>query len=124
MPNPLKYYQDKCILIVEDEDFVADDARRYLERLGASILGPVPSVAEAIALIRWRQIDGAILDVKLHDDTCYPIADELERRKIPFVFASAHDAELPSKYRGYILSTTPSELTLIARALFEKQRDH
>jgi CheY-like chemotaxis protein len=115
-------FKGKRILVVEDEYFIADDTRRRLESLGASVIGPAASVARAIALIRWHKVDAAILDIKLNGETSYPVAEELERLAIPFVFASAYDRILPQKFQGYLLCSTLDELSLIGEALFGRSK--
>ncbi|WP_205289414.1 hypothetical protein [Lysobacter sp. TY2-98] len=89
------------LLVVEDEYFVADEMRRDLEALGASVLGPVGSVARAIALVDdQNEIDGAILDINLGGETVFPVAAALEARRIPFVFWTAYETwTLPSEFR-------------------------
>ena len=39
------------VLIVEDEYFLADDLAQALRRLGAEVIGPVPTQAQALALL-------------------------------------------------------------------------
>ena len=75
------------ILIVEDEYLIADDVARYLERRGAVILGPVPSIEQAERHASYA--DAAILDVKLNGKLVFPFADELLKRGIPFVSSAA-----------------------------------
>jgi len=114
-----KLFRAKRILIVEDEYFLADETRRKLEDLGAIVVGPTARVSQAIQLIEQQQIDAAILDVHLGDELVFPVADELELRKIPFVFATGYDPSyIPAKYTGFALCEKPTELEKIASALF------
>ena len=56
-----------AILVVEDDYMIADDLRRDLEAAGARVLGPVPSLPEALELLRGAdRLDAAVLDVNLH----------------------------------------------------------
>lgn len=72
------------ILVVEDDYFVADDLCRELEDQGVNVLGPVPSVADALALLaREERPDIAVLDVKLGDEVVYPLADVLMPLRCP-----------------------------------------
>jgi CheY-like chemotaxis protein len=58
--------QGRRILVVEDEYMIADDLQRDLEKQGAKVVGPVPSVADALNLLVVEGVlDGAILDVNL-----------------------------------------------------------
>lgn len=124
MSDPLAHFKDKRIMVVEDGYFIADETRSRLEALGAAVVGPAPTVAEAVALLKWNRIDAAILDIRLADEMSYPIAEQLERLDIPFVFASACEMEMPACYKGYILCSRPGALTVIARALFARPGDH
>jgi CheY-like chemotaxis protein len=94
-----------------------------LEKLGAAIVGPVPSVEQALELLEERSIDAAILDINLDGEKVYPLADVLSERQIPFVFATGFDtSSMPEKYRGFILCEKPAELAVIAIALFAPER--
>jgi len=117
----LKLFVGKRVLIVEDEYFLADDTRRKLEDNGAVVIGPVGTVGAALELLETEQVDGAILDIHLVDDLVFPVAEELERREIPFVFATGYDPSiLPAKFTGFALCEKPTELNSIAEALFGK----
>ncbi|WP_310221770.1 response regulator [Neorhizobium sp. 2083] len=117
-------FRGKHILIVEDEYFLADETRRKLELVGAVVVGPTATVEGALKLVNTSRIDAAILDVHLGDDFVFPVADELERRDIPFVFATGYDpAFIPAAYTGFALCEKPTELDKIAAALFTSNRD-
>ncbi|WP_244530409.1 response regulator [Rhizobium sp. NFR07] len=107
------------MLIVEDEYFLADETRRKLERLGATVVGPAGSVEDALRLIASSKIDGAILDVHLGDEFVFPVAEELDGADIPFVFATGYNPSvIPARFSGYALCEKPTELGKIAAALF------
>lgn len=119
----LDLLRGKRILIVEDEFLVADRTRRELEKNGAHIVGPVPSVELALDLLDEAAIDAAILDINLDGEKVYPLADILVEREIPFVFATGYETStMPEKYRGFILCEKPTELAVIAVALFAPDR--
>lgn len=79
---------------------VAEDLRIELEEAGAKVLGPVPSVARALALLaREAAPDAAVLDVNLGGQMVFPLAEVLRERGIPFMFATGYDRrELPLAY--------------------------
>jgi ActR/RegA family two-component response regulator len=115
----LHLFAGKHILIVEDEYFLADETRRELEQVGAIVVGPTGRVEEALSLIATSQVDAAILDVHLGDELVFPVAEELDRKDIPFVFATGYDpAVIPAKFSGFTLCEKPTELGKIAEALF------
>lgn len=88
------------ILVVEDEYLLADDLCHALEEAGAIVLGPVPGVEEALALIEAEsRIDAAVLDVNLRGDMVFPVADALHARNVPFAFATGYDQwTLPDRF--------------------------
>ncbi len=88
------------ILVAEDETIQAEVLQQELEDLGVDVLGPVRSVAAALALLAaGTPLDAAILDVKLGGEMAFPVAEALRARRIPFIFATGYDpSSLPSAY--------------------------
>ncbi len=92
------------ILIVEDEFLVAEYLGEILRSAGAEVLGPVGRVPEALAFLRSETgpLDAVVLDVNLHGQPSFPIADELVRRGIRFVFTTGYDGRaIEPAYRDY-----------------------
>lgn len=86
------------ILIVEDEWMLAGDLARYFSKMGAVVLGPVATVEQASK--HTDEAEAAILDVNLNGRRVFPIADELMRRGVPFVFFSGdEDIVIPERLR-------------------------
>jgi len=86
------------ILIVEDEWTMAGDLARFFSNMGAIILGPVATVEQASK--HTDTAEAAILDVNLNGRRVFPIADELMRRGVPFVFFSGdNDIAIPEHLR-------------------------
>ena len=92
MTQELELLRGKNILIVEDDYLVADCTRRELEKCGALLIGPVPSVERALELVDEQKPDAAVLDINLAGEKVYPLADILSERQIPFVFATGYEA--------------------------------
>ena len=101
----------KRVLLVEDEAVIAFAVEDILLDLGCQVVGPAFSLEEAIAMASAEPIDAAILDVNLNDQRSYAVADELQRRGIPFLFATGYAeggvgwdrsevAVLPKPYRS------------------------
>jgi CheY-like chemotaxis protein len=80
------------VLVVEDEPLVAMEFTSVLERQGCSVLGPVPSVARALALIEKQRPDAAILDLNLNGTSTLPVLAMLNERNVPFVVVSGYGA--------------------------------
>jgi CheY-like chemotaxis protein len=77
------------ILVVEDEMLVLMHIERALDDLGCTATS-VGTIDEALTLIDDTKFDAAMLDVNLHGEKSYPIADALARRGIPFVFSTGY----------------------------------
>lgn len=80
----------RSILVVEDDYLIAMDVDNALRQAGAQVLGPVPGVAEAMALVRTVNLDAAVLDVALGRETAHELAKELRARRTPFVLATGN----------------------------------
>jgi DNA-binding response OmpR family regulator len=87
-------------LIVEDEYYLADDARSVLSEAGFDVLGPMATIAEAESFLDTEtSIDGVLLDVNLRGATAFGVADILQARAIPFAFVTGYDcAALPDRF--------------------------
>ena len=79
----------KTILIVEDEFFIGSDLEQILADTGAETV-LVNAASPALEQLASTRFDAVILDIHLQDESTYPVADELRRRDIPFVFLSGY----------------------------------
>ena len=85
------------VLIVEDEYLVASYISMILEDLGYELVGPVPTIPEAMAAIANEKLDAVLLDANLGGVSSGPIAAELSARGLPFVVVTGYgDLELSS----------------------------
>lgn len=98
--SPLKTLEDRRVLVVEDEYFLADDLAHALTAFGAVVLGPVPTEEKALTLIESGPVDAAVLDINRRGRSVYALADLLRQRGVPFVFATGYDeSSVPPAYR-------------------------
>jgi DNA-binding response OmpR family regulator len=79
------------VLIVEDNLFVGIELMQSLSDLGCEPVGPVARIEQAMRLARDEALNGALLDVDLHGELTFAVAEELERRGVPVIFASGYD---------------------------------
>lgn len=108
------------ILLVEDEYAVAADVAWWLEDSGAEVVGPAPTIADALALVdaHGATLDRAILDVNLRGEKVFPVADALMRFAVPFVFSTGYeDAMLPRAYADVQRLTKPLDHIALLAAL-------
>jgi CheY-like chemotaxis protein len=78
------------VLVVEDEPVVAMCLEDILDSLGCVTIGPASRLAEGLALAEQGGLDAAILDINLGGERSTAIAQALQERCIPFVFASGY----------------------------------
>lgn len=90
------------ILVAEDEYMLADELAQELDDRGADVIGPAPTVEQAIGLARaTERLHGAILDVNLGGALVYPVAEVLHDRGVPIVFTTGYDADVvPAQFAG------------------------
>ena len=78
------------VLVVEDNFMLAELTRDLLEDAGCQVVGPVGRLEEGLAHARTEPIDGAILDINLHGELSFAIAEVLARRGVPFLFVTGY----------------------------------
>lgn len=96
------------VLVVEDETLVAMLVEDTLMDAGATVIGPVSTVAEALTVLRAQKPDVAVLDLNLAGETSEPVADQLKQLGIPFVVASGYGAAgLPPRHQDVPVLAKP-----------------
>ena len=89
------------ILVVEDEMLIGMLLEDMLSDLGHEVAAVVPRLKDALAAVERETFDLAILDVHLHGESAFPVADALSGKNIPFVFATGYgERGLPETYRS------------------------
>jgi CheY-like chemotaxis protein len=87
------------VLVAEDEALIAMLVEEMLVGLGCEVVAVAARVADAMRLVNEAQFDAAVLDVNLHGQTIFPVADALTARGVPIVFATGYgSAGLPEAY--------------------------
>jgi DNA-binding response OmpR family regulator len=115
--------QNCSVLIVEDEATVAMLLEDFVLELGCHVTGIAARVDTALTLIEVKNLDVVILDVNLEGEASYPVANELERRKIPFLFATGYGAQaIPEEYRWHTVLQKPFRKQELEAALLEVLR--
>ena len=112
------------ILIVEDEAPIALNLAAAVQQAGGIVIGPVASVAGAHAAMADNRLDGALLDIRLRNETSFPLADVLAVLNIPFVFVSGlSSALMPYTHRERPLFDKPYESGEVIAALARLVRE-
>lgn len=109
------------VLVVEDEGLVGMLLEDMLEAFQCRVVGRASRLAVARGLARRERIDCAILDINVHGEPVYPVADLLAARAIPFAFVTGYGrAELAERFRHLPVLQKPfkpSELRDLLMAL-------
>lgn len=111
--------EQRKVLVVEDEIFVALDVAATVEDANATVVGPVGTVRQAIDLISKQPVDAAILDVNLADGDLEPILDRLKSQNIFVVIHTGGGlpAHLAARYPEVPVFQKPVPPYVLTRAL-------
>ncbi|MEF2073662.1 response regulator [Consotaella aegiceratis] len=87
---------------------IAIDLEASLESRGASV-ACAPTIERAIAAAEDGHFDGAVLDLDLAGRECFPVADVLSAKGIPFFFHTGHGerSALSMRYPNAIVCQKP-----------------
>jgi DNA-binding response OmpR family regulator len=106
------------VLVVEDEFLLSTLLEQDLRDAGYDVIGPYFSLSTAMAAAQSELFDVAILDINLRGELVYPVAEELARRKIPFLFLSGYAlANMPQEFRTYPRLAKPTDLKSLLRTV-------
>jgi PAS domain S-box-containing protein len=97
------------ILLIEDEALVALQLKLDLEAEGHSVVGPYAQLTEALRAATDEEFDIALIDINLGPDNSAPVAEILDRRRVPFAFTTGYNdlIFLPPLLREYPHLTKP-----------------
>lgn len=94
-----------------------------LEDLGHGVSAEAGDVAEASKLAETAKFDLAILDMNLNGQTVIPVAEILETRGLPFIFATGYGAGgLPEKFRNRPALQKPFKMDTLKQAIDEAMK--
>jgi CheY-like chemotaxis protein len=94
-----KSFSGSRILVVEDEMMILLMMEEMLADIGAAVT-VAANVKQALACIDAKIFDAATLDLNLHGNESYPVADTLAARGVPFLFSTGYSQQnLKHEYR-------------------------
>ena len=107
------------ILVAEDNFLLGEVICEFLRECGLEPNGPCTTVEEAVALARASVLDGAVLDLKLGGNLCFPICTALQARQIPFIFLTGYGdlSMIPVELKSTPLICKPFETAEMKAAL-------
>ena len=111
---------NRKVLVVEDEMMIAMLIEDMLDEFGCKLVGPATNVPRALELIGKESIDVAVLDLNLDGKDTYAIADALQRKNVPFIFATGYgSAGLRQEYGNRPVLQKPFPASDLETALTE-----
>ena len=95
------------VLVVEDESFLATLIEDILLAAGYRVI-KAARVDAALEIVRDTELHAALLDINLNGVEVFPVAAELRKRGVPFVFASGYGREgLPADFADSLVVQKP-----------------
>jgi DNA-binding response OmpR family regulator len=106
------------VLLIEDEALIRMMIADMLVELGHSVAGEANDLQSGLLLASAPGVDAAILDIRLGDHSSVAIAEALQRRSVPFAFASGYGAGgVPEGFRNCPVLQKPFTIEELERCL-------
>lgn len=107
------------ILVAEDSELLAEVICDFLRECGLEPVGPAGQLDEASRIARSRALDGALLDLKLGTQFCFPVCSILAARRVPFIFLTGLGelSVIPMEFRAAPLISKPFDTEEMKAAL-------
>jgi CheY-like chemotaxis protein len=89
-----------------------------LEELGHTVAAEAGEISEAVKLAQSTEFDLAILDVNVNGKVITPVAELINARNRPFIFATGYGSSgLPEEYRDRPALQKPFQLETLAQLI-------
>ena len=112
------------VFLVEDEAMIRMMVADMLEELGYSIVAETGEIEQALKLARTANFDIAILDVNVNGKLISPVAEVIEARNRPFIFATGYGTQgLPPEYRDRPALQKPFQMENLALMIERTLKD-
>jgi CheY-like chemotaxis protein len=110
--------REASIFLVEDEAVIRMMTAEMIEELGHRVVAEAGNIQDAIGLAETTIFHLAILDVNIAGHNIGPVADIIERRGLPIVFASGYgSAGLPEPFSRRPLLRKPFLISKLKEAI-------
>jgi DNA-binding response OmpR family regulator len=106
------------VLVVEDNYYLASEISAALSRHDAIIAGPAANLDHALELLATTRLDCAVLDINLHGEFTFELAEELRRCGVPLIFTTGYDETIiPLPLLDAVRLEKPVNLSELVRAV-------
>jgi DNA-binding response OmpR family regulator len=107
-----------CILVLEDEYYVAKALKRALTHVGANVFGPFAREDEAVECAERKAPHCGLLDVNLGFGPSFRTARFLTSNKTPFVFLTGYDpGVVPEEFFNVPVLQKPVDISDLVRTI-------
>jgi CheY-like chemotaxis protein len=107
-----------AVFLVEDEVMIRMMVADMLEELGYTVAAEAGEIGEAIRLAQNTYFDLAILDVNVNGKVITPVAELINARHRPFIFATGYGSSgLPEEYRDRPALQKPFQVETLGKAI-------
>lgn len=120
MVKPL--LEGRTILVLENEYFTAETLATLLADAGATVVGPLSAVQEAMDWLSTASgtLDGAILDVNVRGGLSFEVARQLSRRNVAVVFYTGGGGHfIPAELSRFPVILKPARRETLIKALLD-----
>jgi DNA-binding response OmpR family regulator len=108
----------RSVFLVEDEVMIRMMVSDMLEELGYQVVAEAGDIDEAVRLVQCTNFDIAILDVNVNGKVISPVAEAVQMRNRPFVFATGYGVQgLPEKFRDRPALQKPFQMETLAKMI-------
>jgi DNA-binding NtrC family response regulator len=83
--------KDRRILVVADDQFIAEELADLLAQEGADVFGPAITLAEGAQLADYWPIEIAVMDLNLDGQSAGDLVVELARKDVAVVVVTGYD---------------------------------
>jgi len=100
--------EGRRVLIVEDDALFALEMTEILAEIGCTIVDVAAGLSRGLAAAEFHELDLAVVDINLGEETSYRVAHMLMARDVPFVFATgARPEAIPPEFARVPALTKP-----------------
>ena len=115
----------RSVFLVEDEVMIRMMVTDMLLELGHHVAAEAGRVGEAIELVQRTHFDIAILDVNLHGEPVFPVAEAVKARNRPFIFVTGYNASmLPAQFSDRPALQKPFQLETLGKLIEATLKSH
>jgi DNA-binding response OmpR family regulator len=106
------------VLVAEDDLIQCDGIAGWLAASGAVVVGPAHTLSEAQQLVAADWANIAVVDIDLGDGASFDLAENLQAKSLPFIFATAFQCrKVPPKFEHVRCLEKPFTQHALVRSL-------